>query len=247
MKGYLHHTKSLITTVDEFDFNERIKPSAVMEYFQDLATVHAAEIGIGYEEMKARDLCWVLNRLSAVIDCAPYLGQEIVITTYPHKPGIADAVRDYYITDINGKSLIRGTSRWCVLDTKSKRVRRCAPLFSYSDDMYRPDFAVSNGNPQLITDNTGDVAVTADRVRITDLDRNGHMNNARYADIVVNACDYAFYATHTIKEFHFNFLSEMRIGDTCAIHHCFCENKSAFAAFGKDENEPIFRAEIRWQ
>ena len=127
MSNYLQHSQKIVTAVDEFDFLERIKPSAIMEYFQDLATVHASEIGIGYGEMKEQNLCWVLNRLSAIIDKSPKLGEEIIITTYPHKPGLVDAVRDYYITDVSGESLIRGTSRWCVLLNRKRLgvVRRC--------------------------------------------------------------------------------------------------------------------------
>lgn len=81
MSNYLQHSQKIVTAVDEFDFLERIKPSAIMEYFQDLATVHASEIGIGYGEMKEQNLCWVLNRLSAIIDKSPKLGEEIIITT----------------------------------------------------------------------------------------------------------------------------------------------------------------------
>ncbi|MCI8458049.1 MAG: hypothetical protein HFE46_00040 [Clostridia bacterium] len=249
MNNYLQHTQRIVTAVDEFDFAERIKPSAVMEYFQDLATVHALEIGIGYEEMKSQNLCWVLNRLSAEIDRMPTLGEEITITTLPHKPGLVDAIRDYYITDQNGNSLIRGTSRWCVLDIVSKGVRRCAPLFHYDDTQYIPDAAVSNGNPQLSDiSSMGKIEKTVTgQVHITDLDRNGHMNNARYADIVVNCCDFKYYATHTIRAFDFNFLSEMKINDTYTVHMHTDGNASYFQAMGDRREDPVFRARILWK
>ena len=44
MNEFLSHSYKIVTAVDEFDFAERIKPSAILEYFQDLATVHADEI-----------------------------------------------------------------------------------------------------------------------------------------------------------------------------------------------------------
>ncbi len=253
MDDFLHHTQTIITAVDEFDFLERIKPSAVMEYFQDLATVHATEIGIGYEEMKEKNLCWVLNRLSAVVERMPAVGEPIVVTTYPHKPGIVDAFRDYYITDTKGNGLIRGTSRWCVLDIRNKAIRRCAPLFSFDDSQYNPEYAVADGNPQLPELNSISSACEWEctgKVRITDLDRNGHMNNARYADIVVNSCDFDFYSAHKIASFDFNFLSEAKIGDEYRVRVKTHENVSYFEA-NKGVNScgeqfPMFRAKITW-
>ena len=124
MANYLMHTHKIDAAVDEFDFLDRIKPSAIMGYFQDIAATHAVELGVGFDDLKVQGLFWVLNRLSAVIEKSPVIGEQITVTTYPHKPGTVDAIRDYIITDASGNTLIRGTSRWCVLDISSKAVRR---------------------------------------------------------------------------------------------------------------------------
>lgn len=245
----LHHVMKAVTAVDEFDFAERIKPSAILEYFQDLATVHAEEIGIGFETMKERNLCWVLNRLSAVIDRQPEIGEEITLATYPHKPGIADAVRDYYITDSKGRSLIRGTSRWCVLDIQNKAIRRCAALFDYPESAYTTRSAVEGGNPQIcdISQSAGDSeSASRGKVNITDLDRNGHMNNARYADMAVNAVDYDFYSAHAIKAFDFNFLVEMKIGEEYSVRIKTAGSESHIQAESAKKNKAVFRAFIQW-
>ncbi len=71
MNEFLSHSYKIVTAVDEFDFAERIKPSAILEYFQDLATVHADEIGIGYHKMKEGNLCWVLFLLVRFL-CLPF-------------------------------------------------------------------------------------------------------------------------------------------------------------------------------
>lgn len=250
MSDFLYCSRKVVTTVDDFDFKEKIKPSAIMEYFQDMATVHASEIGIGYEEMKAKNLCWVLNRLSAVIYKNPLVGEEIILTTFPHKPGVVDAVRDYYIFSSAGENLIRGTSRWCVLDISNKAIRRCAPLFDYSDDRYNPEYAVSDGNAQLpdLYSVLGEsLAPFCGQANITDLDRNGHVNNARYGDIIINSCDYGYYASHNIKSFDINFLTEMKIGNKYCVNMKMCENETFFEASGDTKRNPIFRAKITWQ
>lgn len=250
MNEFLSHSYKIVTAVDEFDFAERIKPSAILEYFQDLATVHADEIGIGYHKMKEGNLCWVLNRLSAVIDKQPKLGEEVILTTFPHKPGLVDAFRDYYVTDTKGNSLIRGTSRWCVLDMASKAIRRCSPLFNYPDSAYCPRFAVEDGNPQLpnIENAEGEIEWSSSgKVNITDLDRNGHMNNARYADMAVNACDFEFYSAHEPKAFHFNFLAEMKAGEGYEMQVKTKGDESYFEAVSTLKHKPVFRASVLWR
>ena len=247
MSDYLVHTQQIFTAVDEFDFLERIKPSAVMEHFQDMAAAHAEELGVGFEDLKAQNLFWVLNRLSAVIDKPPIIGEPLTITTYPHRPNMVDAIRDYVVSNSKGETLVRGTSRWCVLDINSKAIRRCAPVFKFGADEYKPEFAVADGNIALpeIGKISGERRIRRGVVNITDIDRNGHMNNARYADLVVNTCDYDYYSTHSIIAFDFNFLAEMRVNDEYSVEMRTDGNASYFEAAG-NLGRPAFRARIIW-
>lgn len=244
MSDYLHYTQRILTAVDEFDYYERLKPSALMQYFQDLATVHATHIGIGYEEMKEKNLCWVLSRLSARITVSPMLGDTVTVTTYPRKPHLVDAVRDYYVTDSTGKQIACGTSKWCVLDIKSRAIRRCSPLFAFDDGMYIPQEPFADGNPQLPSIKDAPT-VAHNNVSITDLDRNLHMNNARYGDAIYNACTLDFLNAHSISAFDLNFLSELKAGESYDIRKRDAGDESYFEAVRAD-GLPVFRARIEW-
>ena len=52
-----------ILRMSDFDKYNRIKPSAVLELFQDVAGQHANEIGVGYDEMMQRSYFWVIVRI----------------------------------------------------------------------------------------------------------------------------------------------------------------------------------------
>ncbi len=249
MSAFLSYQNGISTGTSDFDFSDRIKPSAILEFFQNFAATHAEQIGIGFEKMQKQGLCWVLNRLSAVIDRNPTPEEALTAITFPHKPGMVDAIRDYYITDARGESVIRGTSRWCVLDTHSMAVRRVAPLFSYADECYNPDFAIKEGNPQLpewesiLLPESGSFSAT---VRLTDIDRNKHMNNARYADAVLNCCEYAYYVTHSIRAFDMNFLAQMYVNEPYTMRRKDAENVSYFEMTKPGSTRPVFRARIEW-
>ena len=51
--NFFIHTRDL----DKYDI---IKPSAILEFFQDIAGIHADELGIGYETCKQKNLAWVV-------------------------------------------------------------------------------------------------------------------------------------------------------------------------------------------
>lgn len=250
MGNYLSHKQKFITAVDEFDYYQRIKPSAILQYFQDLATVHATMIGIGFEEMQAQNLCWILSRVSAEIVRPPVLGEEITVETFPRKPNLVDAIRDYYITDKSGQILVRGTSKWCMLDVCSRAIRRCAPLFKYDDSRYITKIAAEGGNPKIeemsqLTQNP--VKAFEGKVCITDLDRNIHMNNARYGDIILNACNIDFLNNHQIKSFDINFISELKIGEPYEVFKFTNSEKTNFEAINVSSQKVVFRAKIKWQ
>lgn len=251
MENYLKYEQKFITAVDEFDYLERIKLSALMQYFQDLATSHAGMIGVGFLEMKAQNLCWILSRLSLKIDSFPKLGEQITVTTFPRFPGLVDATRDYFVTDSSGKNIVHGTSKWCVLDINSHAIRRCSPLFKFDASKYYPLELYENGNQKIediseICENAQ--SVFCGDVRITDLDRNKHMNNARYGDIVLNSCDINFLSKNRINEFDINFVSELKMGDSFSVLRTVKNEYTYFEGIKNGSlKNVVFKARIKWE
>ena len=47
----------------DFDKYNHIKPSAVLDLFQDAAGQHAIILGVGFEDMLKRSFLWVLTKI----------------------------------------------------------------------------------------------------------------------------------------------------------------------------------------
>ena len=243
---YLSHTEEFTVALDEIDFLERLKPSAVLQYFQDLATVHADIIGIGFEEMAARNMIWVLSKLSVKYYRSPKVGERIKVTTFPRKPSTAYALRDFYITDKNENVIVSGSSKWLVIDINNHMIRRCSPLFSYPDDVYFPNEPFEDPNKALLNARDGEMKhIMSDIVHLTDIDRNGHMNNARYGDILLNAFTPEYLKGREIERFDLNFLNEMKIADKYDVY-CVTDDETAVIR-GQRGGDTVFRSEIRWK
>ena len=62
MKEMIYETKMILYN-SYFDVNDKISPKSILNIFQDVASYHAGEIGVGYEDMLAKNLYWVLSRI----------------------------------------------------------------------------------------------------------------------------------------------------------------------------------------
>ena len=247
---YLSYSQNFITAVHETDYRELLKPSAILQYFQDLATTHAVKLGIGYEDMLKQDKCWVISRLSYRVNEYPALGDKLCVTTFPKKPRIVDANRDYYITDAKGKVIISGTSKWCVIGISDRSIKKCKELFGFADSMYRPDEPFENGNGRikpLKELGSEEKFVGEFTVNITDLDRNKHMNNARYGDVVLNSCTMDELNEKSIKRFDVNFVSELFAGEKFRVSRADSGDETYFEAVKSADETVVFRALVGWE
>jgi len=218
---FLNYNQQIRIVVNDCDFLERVKPSAIMAYFQDAATEHAHQLGIGYAGMTARGLAWVMISMCFRVHRNPIIGEELTIKTLPLQPKNVEAIRTYYIIDSHNNVVVSGSSRWCVINIKTRRIERCAPLWQggkFDSYEYYSCQPFENANKKIATlDIVNSKPVYSYTVQLTDLDRNKHLNNTRYGDIFTNALGQDFLTKHTLKHFDINFAAEMFVGDTVTV------------------------------
>lgn len=243
---YISFVAERVVSVDETDHLERLKPSAILQYFQDVATAHADVLGIGYADMLAKNLVWIMSGVSAKIDRNPKIGEKIKVVTFPRKPGAAYAFRDYYIVDERENVIISGTSTWAVIDAEKRIIRRCAPHFVFDVSAYMRDPPFPPWRPNTDDyDESGFESVLSDVVRLSELDRNKHFNNARYGDVVLNAFDIDFVSERDIARFNIDFLNELRFGDRYKVSKLSAGDFSVVK--GVSDRKEIFKSEIKWR
>ena len=195
-----------------FDVNDNLKIQSILAIFQDVASIHAGLIGVGYEEMKDKNLYWVLSRVKFDIVSMPHIDQTVIVKTWPHKKGLVDFDRDYLICDEDNNVLIKGTSKWCVIDATTRRFVRPDSvnyIGEYCEDInYEEKF-----NKTEIVDKSN-TNILNHKVAFFDLDHNGHMNNTNYAILVANAIN-----NKNISHFQINYINESRLDDNIELYY----------------------------
>ena len=86
----MKHGAKIVLYNSYFDMNDNLSVKSVLNLFQDLAGIHADMIGVGYEDMLAKNLYWILSRVKFDILKMPVPNQTVVVETWPHEKGRID-------------------------------------------------------------------------------------------------------------------------------------------------------------
>ncbi|MGM9971661.1 MAG: acyl-[acyl-carrier-protein] thioesterase [Anaeroplasmataceae bacterium] len=229
------YTEENVLRTEDFDYHDVIKPSAILNLFQDIAGTHANMIGVGYKETLDLGMFWVLVRTYFEI-CAPFKPlSHVKVSTWPHEKGRIDCNREYIIEDMDGNLLARGISKWVVIDCNTRRISRTDKLSfncpTYNEPYYSDVKKFSNPDDKLFKH------VYTYKIMKRDLDHNLHTNNSIYADIVYEILD-----NIKIKEFQIEYIKETKKDDILEIYKYNEDDTIYFIGYSKDEK--IFISKI---
>ncbi len=216
------------------DFNRflEIKPSAVLDLFQDIAGIHAVDSGSGFHAMLERGFLWVVMKVKYEIIKMPSMYQTVNVVTWPKEPHRLDFERDYLILNEQDEVLIKGTSQWALINSDTRKIARVTNVYDQIDE-----FCHDNAFEEKIV-RIQDFNEVTPATRVTsgfsELDSNGHVNNTRYADYVINAINPK--EPMNIKVFQLDFHKEIMCGNDTDI---FVEEKENVIYAKGMQNENI--------
>lgn len=218
-----------------FDANDRLSLKAILNIFQDVAAFHAEKINVGYEDLLKLNLYWVLSRIKFDIIKMPKIDDEVIVTTWPHEKGKIDFDRDITISSLDNEVLIKASTKWCVIDIKTRMLQRSLNVnyngICSDEKNYEEKFTKI-----IIPDNKSKYKFTY-QVNYSDLDHNHHMNNTSYSIPIINAI-----TNKNIKHFEINYLNECLLNDNIDINLIIENNEEI--VIGLVNNKQAFVAKV---
>lgn len=197
------YSETFALRTSDFDCRGHIKPSAVLDLFQEAAGVHAGALGVGFDDLMKKQLLWVLVKVKYQVLNNIKRHQRVVVKTWPLKPSRIVLERDYLIEDEKGNVLVKGTSQWVTIHSEKRK-------FVPSPDIYPfEDFCEDRTFEEKFSKNAdfdSEDAVKKITPSFCELDMNGHVNNIRYADYVLNCLDLK---DEAIESFQLDFHKEV--------------------------------------
>ena len=232
----MKHTAKIKLYSSYYDENDKLSIKSILNLFQDVASIHAVEIGVGYLEMLDKNLYWILSRIKFDIIKMPITHTTVLVETWPHEKGRIDFDRDFRILSEDGEVLVVGVSKWCVIDTETRSLQRTDNV-NYNGEIYEE----KNYDDKFLK-----ISIPTEKlqerfihtVRFSDLDHNHHMNNTNYALLSANAAK-----TEKFSHFEINFLNECLEGDEIVVSSA--ETEEGEFVVGKNGEKTAFAVFVR--
>jgi acyl-ACP thioesterase len=233
------------------DTSSRLTLYSIFDYFQDAACFHAEALGCGKFPLLERRQGWVLSRMSVVVDKRPVYFDQITVRSWPRGSEKLFALRDYDIRDASGAAVVRSRSAWLIWDIDKRRPLRSAQIVEtlpLNDGLNALDYYASlEARPEM-------QKVSERRCLYSDMDYNGHMNNARYLQWIQDAPGSDALEQAARMKFDINYVAEIHRDETVSL--CMCElpkdtgdNSACDCARAyegrREDGTPVFRAELR--
>ncbi|MBQ4382787.1 MAG: hypothetical protein II794_08640 [Oscillospiraceae bacterium] len=209
------YSKPAVIEACNADFSGRLGLADAFAIFMNLAGEHAEKLGVGIEKMISRDMFWLTVRTRVRFRRRPRLLEPVTLTTWPEKPGHARCNRDYLITS-GEELLVEGKTEWSVLRPSDKSIVMANTVFPPELSFDRPPI-LPEPFMRLDRDFSGAAPFGTYTVKSTDIDVGGHMNNTRYAYMVVSAFSTGELGSMEVREMEISFRHPAYEGQTLTL------------------------------
>ncbi len=225
------------------DQNRHLSLPMLANLLQEAAGNHANLHQLGFHDMQARQRAWVLNRLKIDYRHPIKWLSTIQIQTWVSEMRGPFSQRHFSIQDENGQELASAFTLWVAIDTTTQRPVR----LETRDLPILESHIASCGAADKIEVVGSDLVKDVHRVRLSDLDMLGHVNNVRYLVWALD-CLLPEYPDQLPQTLTINYLKETKNGELVKIYEQALEEQNASRLsmrLGSTEAE-VCRLEIKF-
>lgn len=229
----------------EMDYDLVLKPSALLQFLQDMASDNAEKLGFGYSFIVQKNLAWFLLKYRIEFDDYPKGLYELKFKTEPRGYNKLFAFRDFEVWAEN-KCVGRIASTWALVDLETKSmasVSECLAENPYMTPIEKRENDLVYGKakaPEKI-----DIEKIFE-IRFDDLDVNKHVNNANYIVWAFEPLDIEFRKENKLKILDIVFKKEIQYGHKILSQVEIQGNKTIHVLKNSDTGEELCLISAEW-
>lgn len=194
------------------DYKKRAKISTIMSYFADIAGLAYSSKGYNHTWLWERDFVFLLSRVSIHVERMPKADETIEVHTWERESKGVLFYRDYTIHDALDTIVVEASSAWILANPHTRQILKPSAFTGTHDPVNKEANAKAPAKFKI-----ADPKIVGERTIVySDIDANGHVNNAVYVSI---ACDFLppELVEKDITDFRINFKQEAKLGQVMKV------------------------------
>lgn len=223
--------------------NGKLSAGALLNMLIQAATNSADSLNFGYQELKTKNLFWVLSRISIELTHLPNWNESITIETWPKDQKGLLYIRDFFIKNQNNTVIGKASSAWLAIHSQTKRPK-------VIPDLVRPFEELKNYHaleelPLKIEEFNG--KIVSERMAVfSDIDINSHLTSARYIDWLTDSIEFDYHAGHSLTKLSINYIQETVPGQSIEIKRGDLNDGFLFEGNNIRDKKISFRAKLNY-
>ena len=215
--------------------NGSVRPGALLRYFQEAINLQMHDNPPSTEDLFDNGLAFILSRTTMKIYTSLRVYDKIKVVTWANTSKGATFIRSAQIF-INDELAADIITAWALVDFNTHRLVRVKDAvlgIGTLDEL--PDISL----PEKIKfpEDCEMTLVGEKHIVYGDIDRNNHMNNTRYVDMI---CDFLpDVENKAVRSFTINYLTESKLGEVLDIYHTSDSENDYFYASKKDGTRSV--------
>ena len=233
-----YFNKEFSVRYSEMDYHKLLKPSAFLNFLQDVATFAAEKANFGYDAVYPKNLGWFLLKYHMEFYNYPQNVENLLIKTEARGYNKLFAHRDFDVYDKeNGNLIGRVISYWALVNFIDKSMHSPNEIFPDKFNKVEKrddDLAFSKVHSPDRIDFSEEF-----KIRYDDIDVNKHVNNMNYIVWAFEALPKEFRDMYKPKTIDMVYKKEIQYGNTILSEVELNDNIAKIAVKNKSTNEEL--------
>lgn len=237
--------ETFFVSSSQSDLESKMKLSALLERLQDGADRHLQQLGITISEMLRDGFGWMLMTMDLTITKHPVLEEKMELATWSKGYKGVVWLRDYELIGASGAAGY-ARSAWTLVDIHKRKILRPTAL-PYEIPVVEGE--VSDGPPEKVAvPQEVEMKKAYEFIATYSLmDSNGHVNNAKYADLCYDALGTDEARNLRLNRFRITYHREVKQDEHGIIERSDLIDESIWFRGINREGKIIFEAEIQFE
>ncbi len=225
-------TEKFILQSRDIDRHSTCNVDTYFHYMQDVAGLHAVQLGIAIDDLNERGRTWMVNRTRMKIHRYATWPCELSIETWPQSPQKFYCPRG--CRGYDGKNLLfESMTRWLIIDLKNGRIAKPETEDFEKLSLSGREYPLAmDSKLTFLPETYKEITSSKLTIRYKDTDTNGHVNNVAFVQWLLESLPFPFLESNSATDMDITYLKEAfdhdslvcqtgfrKEGDLTSLHH----------------------------